>query len=83
MAKPFFLLMSSSVSSKLPKYLHFFQDVLSFLLMLYSSVFPCLHLDFFLIASQGFLFNFKLGIYSNPSNIICILLINNFVDMII
>ena len=39
MAKPFLLLMSSLVSSKLPKYLHFFQDAFSFLLMLYSLVF--------------------------------------------
>ena len=70
MAKPFLLLMSSSVSSKLPKCLHFFQDVLSFLLMLYSDNFSGIS---FLDLS-----NFKLGIYSNPSNIICILFINNF-----
>ena len=45
-AKPFLLLLSSSVSSKLHKYLHFFQDVLSFLLMLYSSVFSLFKIRF-------------------------------------
>ena len=53
MASPFLLVMSDCVSSRLPRYLHFFHSSLPFLVILYSSVLSLLKFRFLSLSLLG------------------------------
>ena len=76
--------MSVSVSSNVPRYLHFLQSFFCFLLILCFIVFVSFIVKFFLSWSNIFhRFVYVVFVVADKSNVICILLVNYIVCYVV